>query len=195
MSAPVIEVTPAQPPAAIASPTVQRLDRIAQAAGRFQSKSAVLLIAAGLLLILLGYAGASSATVETASGQKIVSGVAQFPYLLSGGVLGLALVVLGTGLLVAQRHAVDSALVSAHLRRLVELQELGGTAVAGGGASAAPDDLQGLVVAGTASYHVPSCRLVEGRPDSTYLLPVEATARGLVACRVCRPDQMAAPAR
>lgn len=168
----------------LTNPLLRRLDRFASAAGRFQSKAAFLLIAFGLLLILLGYAGASGATVERADGSKVVSSLAQFPYLLSGGILGLALVVLGTGLLVAQRHSSDSAQVADLLRRMVDLQELGSSAAG----VLAPDDLQGLVVAGSASYHVPSCRLVEGRPGATYLLPVEAAQRGLLACRVCRPD-------
>jgi len=48
-------------------------------------------------------------------------------------------------------------------------------------------------VAGSASYHVPGCRLVDGREDARYLLPTEARARGLSACRVCRPEDVAAP--
>ncbi len=52
----------------------------------------------------------------------------------------------------------------------------------------APQDLSGLVVAGTASYHAPGCRLVDGREETGYLTPAEARARALKACRVCQPD-------
>ena len=53
----------------------------------------------------------------------------------------------------------------------------------------APRDLSGLVVAGSASYHQPGCRLVDGREQTDYLTPVEAAGRGLKACRVCQPDK------
>ncbi len=52
----------------------------------------------------------------------------------------------------------------------------------------APSDLAGLVVAGSASYHVPSCKLVQGRDELTYLTAEEARADHLAPCRVCQPD-------
>ena len=57
-------------------------------------------------------------------------------------------------------------------------------------AGPAPKDASGLVIAGTASYHVPSCRLVDGRDDATYLTPAEARSGDLKPCRVCQPDEV-----
>ena len=51
-----------------------------------------------------------------------------------------------------------------------------------------PRDLSGLVVAGSASYHVPGCRLVDGREQTDFLTPAEARERELKACRVCSPE-------
>jgi hypothetical protein len=58
----------------------------------------------------------------------------------------------------------------------------------GGVDTEAPRDLTGLVVAGSASYHVPGCRLVDGREEVSYLTPDEARARYLAPCRVCQPE-------
>jgi hypothetical protein len=51
-----------------------------------------------------------------------------------------------------------------------------------------PRDVSGLVVAGTASFHVPGCRLVDGREATAYLTPAEAVERRLKPCRVCSPE-------
>lgn len=66
------------------------------------------LCAAGLLLVFLGWNGAASVDrVE-----------AQFPYLLSGGVAGLSLVVIGVGTIVVQNQRADRAQLQQSLREL-----------------------------------------------------------------------------
>jgi hypothetical protein len=142
--------------------------------GAFGGRAALVLAGLGLLAIGLGANGAAS--------QLFVQ--AQLPYLISGGMLGLALVVLGAAMLVVQNAREDRALLEAKLDLVAEaVLEAGGRAKA-----AAPGDLSGLVVAGTASYHVPGCRLVDGRENTEYLTPAEAGGRGLKGCRVCQPD-------
>lgn len=72
------------------------------------SKLGTGLCAAGLLLVFLGWNGAASVDrVE-----------AQFPYLISGGIAGLALVVLGVGLIVVQNQRADRAMLQQSLREL-----------------------------------------------------------------------------
>ncbi|MCW2615961.1 MAG: hypothetical protein JWN08_2955 [Frankiales bacterium] len=146
--------------------------------GRFGGRAGLALAAVGLLAIALGINGAA--------GQLTV--LAQVPYLISGGLLGLALVVLGAAMLVVQGAREDRALLESKLDLLAEafLEGQGRRAEAD-----APRDLSGLVVAGTASYHVPGCRLVDGREATGYLTPAEAQARSLKACRVCQPDTAA----
>jgi hypothetical protein len=72
------------------------------------SKLGTGLCGAGVLLVFLGWNGAASVDrVE-----------AQFPYLLSGGIAGLSLVVIGVGLIVVQNQRSDRALLQQTLREL-----------------------------------------------------------------------------
>lgn len=153
--------------------------------GRFGGLLGLAVVAVGLLVIGIGWNGMAG------SGGQInhVSDLrAQLPWLLSGGFLGLGIIVVGAAVLIVQSQREDRARLERKLDELV--QAMGGTPNATAPtarANAAPADLAGLVVAGAASYHKPQCRLVEGRDDATYLTPDEAATRGLVACRVCKP--------
>jgi hypothetical protein len=147
--------------------------------GAFGGKAGIALAAVGLLAIGVGWNGAA--------GQLSILG--QVPYVISGGLLGMALVVLGAAMLVVQNSREDRASLEAKLDLLAEaVLEAGGRARPN-----APGDLSGLVVAGTASYHGPGCRLVDGREETTYLTPGEAVGRGLKACRVCQPENATPP--
>lgn len=72
------------------------------------SKLGTGLCGAGVLLVFLGWNGAASVDrVE-----------AQFPYLISGGIAGLSLVVIGMGLIVVQNQRADRAMLQQSLREL-----------------------------------------------------------------------------
>ena len=71
-------------------------------------KLGVGLIGAGFLLIFLGWNGAASV-------DRVPS---QFPYLISGGVGGLAFVVVGVGVLIVQNQRADRAELQATLQEL-----------------------------------------------------------------------------
>ncbi len=72
------------------------------------SKLGTGLCGAGILLVFLGWNGAASVDrVE-----------AQFPYLISGGIAGLTLVVIGVGLIVVQNQRADRAMLQQSLREL-----------------------------------------------------------------------------
>jgi hypothetical protein len=141
--------------------------------------------ALGLLLIGVGWNGAASL--------DFVSG--QIPYLLSGGALGVSLVVIGAGLVVVQNSRKDRALLEAQLRELNaainRLATAVGSGVAGGNGSASYASTQavagpGMVVVGSTSFHRPDCRLAEGK--ALAVMPVEAAeAEGLAPCRICNP--------
>jgi hypothetical protein len=156
--------------------------------GAYGGKVALLIIGLGLLAIGIGWNGAAGSggqvPVKQADGTtiKITDSRAQFPWLLSGGFLGLGLVVVGSALLVSQSHRTDRARLEAKLDEVVDA--LGASARR----TEAPRDLSGLVAAGTTSYHRPDCRMVEGRDDTEFLTPAEATERSLTACRICAPD-------
>lgn len=147
--------------------------------GQFGGKAGIGLAAIGLLAIAVGWNGAA--------GQLSILG--QVPYIISGGLIGLSFVILGAAMLIVQNAREDRALLEAKLDLLAEAFLEGQGRTRGD----APRDLSGLVVAGSASYHVPGCRLVDGREQTDFLTPVEAAGRGLKACRVCQPEKATAP--
>jgi len=107
----------------------------------------------------------------------------QFPYLISGGIAGLALVVIGVGLMVIQSQRADRVQLEANLIELRAILERMTSVPRANGAEADPAT---FVVAGPNAYHRPSCKLVAGR-DLRKLTPEQAAAAGLAPCRTCRP--------
>src|SRR5687767_12668576 len=93
----------------------------------------------------------------------------QFPYLISGGVTGLALVVIGVGLMIIQSQRADRVQLEANLTELrLILERLTGPPATNGseGGTAPGGDTPGppgFVVAGPGAYHRPTCKLVAGR--------------------------------
>jgi hypothetical protein len=143
--------------------------------GRFGGKAGLGLVAVGLVVIGVAYNAVASQTTL----------LGQVPYIVSGGLVGLSLVVLGAAVLVVNSAREDRTMLEQKLDQLTDAVLALGGGVAPG---ALPSDASGLVVAGTASYHVPGCRLVDGREETTLLTPDEAERNGLKACRVCQPQ-------
>lgn len=125
--------------------------------------------ALGFGFIVLGWNGAA--------GLDRVPG--QIPYLLSGGLVGLGLIVVGaTVALVTQLRRNNAALLTA-LEQLADPRAApttGPTAVPGRGPT---------VVAGRTTFHLVTCRLVQDRTDLQRMSPDDAGARGLAPCRIC----------
>ena len=136
-------------------------------------------IAVGLLVIGLAWNGAAS--VDFVSGQV--------PYLLSGGAIGIGLIVLGSAMVIVQNSRHDRSLIEAQLKELnVAIARLA-NAVGGGGPGGHNGGGGPQVVMGRSSYHRPDCRLAQGKdlPVST----IEAAeAEGLAPCRICTPDEL-----
>ena len=143
---------------------------------------------AGFVLIVFGWNGAASHDrVE-----------AQLPYLVSGGMGGLALVVVGAALIVAYSLRTDRVELKASIDALRE------RALAAPHAAAAPEAAPGRepgarisggdseVLAGVESYHRLSCALVAGQRDARPMTAAEAAAAGLEPCRICRPAPLVA---
>jgi hypothetical protein len=157
----------------------RRLDlsklRVAAYGGGF----GLLVVAAGLLLIGLGWNGMAGAGGE-------VNGVpnlnAQLPWLVSGGILGLALVFFGASMLIVHNARTDRARLEAKLDELVGVlgrpAELPAQLAAG----------RAVVYAGPSAYHVADCRLIQGRAgDLATMSRGTAADSGLKPCRVCKP--------
>jgi hypothetical protein len=144
--------------------------------GKFGGTYGVVLVALGLLTVGLAWNGAAGLPATPA----------QMPYVITGLGIGLTLSFMGAAMMIVQAHREDRARLEAKLDELIDAVGRGGGI--GAGSANAPKDLTGLVVAGSASYHVPGCRLVDGREEVSYLTPEEAQARFLAPCRVCQPQ-------
>jgi len=151
--------------------------RLRSGFGKFGGRLAVILMAIGFIAIAFGWNGASSDPRSAA----------QFPYLISGGLIGIAFIIIGSALFVIQAYREERMRLENKLDELISVVSKGG-GLGGGRTAPTPADLAGLVVAGSASYHAPGCRLVDGREEVDYLTPEEARARFLQACRVCQPE-------
>lgn len=142
--------------------------------GRLGGQLGVLLCLLGFLVMFFGWNGAASSNFVPA----------QFPYLISGGMVGLGIVVLGSALLLVQNQRTDLARLEAAVERValaVERQ--------GGGQNTPGAALQGYVVAGASSYHLPDCTLPEARTEAHMVPLTDIPGSNLEPCRVCRPPQ------
>jgi hypothetical protein len=136
----------------------------------------------GIILILLGWAGASRTPLP----------FEQTDYLISGGILGLALVISGGFTYFAYWQTVrirESRVQNQELTSAIKRVEVllgGGAAVATTAAEARPVAAkQTFVATPTGSmFHRPDCAAVAGRQDLT---TVDAAATKLRPCRICAP--------
>ncbi|MCU1486457.1 MAG: hypothetical protein JWN67_3203 [Actinomycetia bacterium] len=154
------------------------MDRIGRFVGRLGGKLGIAVSLLGFLLIYLGWNGAGSFNDIRQ----------QFPYLISGGIAGLAFVILGAALLVIEAARTERAELQATLLELREALEGVGSATPAVVRAVASGD---LVVAGASSYHRQSCRLVGERDDLELLSSDDAAERGLAPCRICDPETAA----
>jgi hypothetical protein len=152
----------------------------------WQAIAGALLLPIGIAVIILGWQGAAHGRVDQQ----------QIPYLISGGVLGLAFVIVGGFFFwahwlyrmydQAELHHLERMRVSAeqHQDLMRALGERGVTAApaasAGAGASAAY-----VATASGTNFHNPDCPIVSGRPGLRRLTAAQAT--GMKPCRICEP--------
>ena len=139
---------------------------------------------AGFVLIFLGWNGTASHDREAE----------QIPYVVSGGIAGLGLVVVVAALIVAHSLRTDRVELRGaidDLRAAIERGETAAPAAAVAESEAAGAEAD-TVIAGGESYHRAGCTLVVGQAQAVAMTRSEAVAAGLTACRVCKPDEVAA---
>jgi hypothetical protein len=136
----------------------------------------VLVVVLGLVLVFFAWNGAAN--------RDYVEG--QVPYLISGGLSGLALVGLGLTVVLVQSHRRDTAELAEKLDELVDVVRGLGPATSTAPTAVPEGD---LVVAGRNTYHRPTCRVAEGRGDLQAMSPSAAAERGFAPCRICDPPQ------
>lgn len=150
--------------------------------------SGAVLVPLGIVIILLGWRGASQTPYE----------FEQIPYVISGGLLGVGFVALGgflyfgywlTRMVNEQRASAER--VASALERVEEL--LGGGAAGGNGSVRAVSSAgsrrraagSGFVATASGSmFHRPDCVVVEGKSG---LRKVTGREKGMDACGICDP--------
>ena len=153
-----------------------------------------LLVGAGLLLVLFGYLGISREALVAK----------QLPYLISGGILGLALVgfgamLVGTEDLKRTQERID------HLEDLVAdlhtvlLSRADAPPISANGESAQPASGSKsaatlMALPGGQSYHRADCSMIEGKREAKPITAGVARRQGLKPCRLCEPQTASARA-
>ncbi|MGH2740188.1 MAG: hypothetical protein ACRDH6_06880 [Actinomycetota bacterium] len=138
-------------------------------------------VALGFIAIGLGWNGAA----------RVGCIDCQFPYLLSGGAVGIGLIVFGMGLLLIAQFRSERLKLGQQLEQLSTSFSKG--AESNGAKAQTSGD--GRVVAGRSTYHLPGCRLVEGKASLQFVTVEGALESGLSPCRVCTPDKSQAKRR
>ena len=141
--------------------------------GRRLGPLGVLFCVVGFVLIFVGWNGAAGV-------DRVPE---QIPYVISGGLAGLALVVIGAALLVADGSRADRVALQATLE---ELRGGLGAAVPASGANPAASG-EPEVLAASSSYHRPDCQLIEGQSGLRPMTLAAAQGAGLEPCRICTP--------
>jgi len=151
-------------------------NRFTRFVSQLGGKLGVAVLLVGFVVIFLGWNGAASFNDLRQ----------QFPYVISGGIAGLAIVVVGAALLLVEALRTERAELQSSiddLRRAIE--SMSATTSAATSTAGVESD---LVLAGRGSYHRRDCRLVRGREDQLPLITTdEADEQGLTACRICNP--------
>jgi len=131
---------------------------------------------AGVVMIALAWNGAAS--------RNFVEG--QFPYLLSGGVMGLALVIIGATLLFLSTIRAERELMTNRFDEMIRLlgRNLNRLSISANGSGGG---VNGQVVAGETVFHRADCKVLQGKDGLSTVTVEQAEAEGLEPCRVCAP--------
>lgn len=150
---------------------------------------------AGLALMVIGYL----VLAESLIGYLLATDSRQrMDYVLSGGAIGLGLVLAGAlAMVVEWINALPEAgrdpegeRVVQLLRSAAERRQAGVGRTSGSSARTGPTRSgRALVWASSASYHREGCRLVESRRDLEQISLAAARRRGLSACRLCAAEE------
>ncbi|HVE93744.1 MAG TPA: hypothetical protein VNB24_02400 [Acidimicrobiales bacterium] len=133
--------------------------------------------AVGFLVILKAWDGAAG--LDYSQGQ--------LPYLLSGGGIGVGLIIIGAAVLVSDSHRRDRVALEAKLDELLLALDRPAAPAPTAAVATTTRTTRGMVIAGRSSFHKPNCRLVAGRDDGEQMSKTDAVDAGLTACRVCNP--------
>jgi len=136
----------------------------------------------GLALVTAGFVVIGKAW-DGASNLNFVTG--QFPYLLSGGFMGLGLVITGCTLLFLSTIRAERQLMTDRFDEMTRLlsRNLGRLQISTNGSGSSQEQ----VVAGADVYHRADCRILAGKSGLSAVTIAQAAAEGLRPCRACDP--------
>jgi hypothetical protein len=148
----------------------------------FVRENARLLIAVGLLVVgivfvILGWYGAAHTNILTE----------QIPYLISGGLLGMALIIVAGVMAASAATERENRDLRSDLARAMSGMAPMGSNPDAAGARLAASDGKVLVVPGGRSFHQPGCPIAEGK-DASALPLRKAIDEGYVTCKLCGTD-------
>ncbi len=131
---------------------------------------------AGFVLIGLAWNGAALKNAPAA----------QFPYLLSGGVMGLGLIITGATMLMLATVVAERQLLTERFDHMTRLLSRNLSSLQFSTNGSGPSE---QVVVGTTAYHRQGCKILQGKEELATVPVEQAAAEGLTACRVCDPPQ------
>lgn len=138
----------------------------------------LLFVTAGFVVIGKAWDGAASINFTTG----------QFPYLLSGGFMGLGLVITGCTLLLLSTVRGERQVLTEKLDEVTRLLTRSLTRMGASSNGLAASGEQ--VVAGETTYHRADCKILQGKGGLVTLTLEQAAAEGLGRCRVCEPPEL-----
>lgn len=146
-----------------------------------------ILIGLGAILLLAGYLGVSREVIVAR----------QIPYLVSGGLVGLACVTIGGRLLLIEDLRRDSGRLDRLEKAMLELHQvlvyrpdappLAASATATNAAANGAAATKLLVLPGGESFHRQDCPVVGDKPAGRSVTLETAQRKGLHACPLCQP--------
>ena len=142
---------------------------------------AIAMLALGITLVLLGWYGAAYTNIITE----------QIPYLISGGLLGLGLIIVAGIIAASASGDRETTLLREEIVRLSSALangSVGGSGARLGSMRYTSNGHQVFSVPGGRSYHEPGCPILEGKEGIKELQPAAAVGAGLAPCKLCASD-------
>ncbi|MGH2812904.1 MAG: hypothetical protein ACRDI1_09360 [Actinomycetota bacterium] len=135
----------------------------------------------GLAFIAVGFAVIGKAW-DGAASINFVQG--QIPYLLSGGFVGVGLIVTGSTLLLLTTVRAERRALHDKFDEMATLLGRNLSRMSVGSNGSGPSE---QVVAGGGVYHRAGCKVLEGKEDLSMVTLDQAAAERLTPCRACDP--------
>lgn len=143
----------------------------------WRTLSALALLVAGVTFVLLAWYGAAYTNILTE----------QIPYLISGGLLGLGLIIVAGFLASSASIERETQELRRELARALDGLRTAEARPGGPASEPAGADGRVFVVPGGKSYHVAGCPILEGKDGVRTLAAGEAAGSGYAICKLCGP--------